>query len=315
MEDVVTAVDPSFRPVTRGCPCCAASAAQPILGSQPPAEAAGWEALAKSWAGFFQTKLFFTYHRCGSCGLLYCPTYFDEAQLGRLYGSMADNTAGLGADGTARTQQGYVDHLRHPVVDGDYLELGPDIGLFTQEFARRFDPQATRRYWLFEPNVAVHDELRRRMSGQRAEVRTTLLNMDEIPPQSLGAAVMIHVLDHLIDPRSVLRTLREKMRPGASLYVVTHNERSWLARALGRRWPAYCLQHPQLFEPKTMAALARQAGFEVTAVRRTTNYFPMAYLARHGLYAVGLNWPAIGRVRGPAIGLKLGNMMTIARAS
>jgi len=307
-------VDSPFRSDSRSCPCCQSNRAHPWLGSQPPAETAAWDAVAKSWAGFFQTKLFFTYHRCDSCGLLYCPTYFDEGQLAQLYGRMADNTAGLGAEGTARTQQGYVDHLRHPMGEGDYLELGPDIGLFTQEFARRFDVQAKRRYWLFEPNVAVHDELRRRMAGHRLEVRTALLNMDEIPARSLGAVVMIHVLDHLLDPLGVLRALREKMHPGASLYIVTHNERSLLARALGRKWPAFCLQHPQLFAPKTMMALARQAGFDVTEVRRTTNYFPMAYLVRHGLYAVGLDLPAIGRLRAPAVGLKLGNMMTVARA-
>lgn len=298
--------------VTRCCPGCGSARARAEAASRPPAEEARWEELQQCWAGFFQRKVFFTFARCQDCGLLYSPRYFSEAQLGRLYASMADNTAGLGAERMNRTQAGYVAGLSE-AAEGDFLELGPDIGLFTAAYAGRFDTSCRRRYWLYEPNVAVHDELRRRLRGHALEIRTQLMGYDEIPDGSLGVVVMIHVLDHLSDPQRVLSDLVRKLRPGGRIHIVTHNEGSLLARGLRARWPAFCLQHPQLFRPATITRLLKSAGLEVESIRRTTNYFPVPYLLRHGLYALGIDWPALGRLPAWEMGLKLGNIMTSGR--
>lgn len=298
--------------IIRCCPCCGSSRARAETASKPAAEIAGWEILQNCWAGFFQRKVFFTFARCEDCGLLYSPRYFSDEQLGRLYASMADNTAGLGAERMNRTQSGYVAGITE-AADGDFLELGPDIGLFTAAYARRFDPQCRRRYWLYEPNVAVHQELRRHLAGHTLELRTQLMGYEEIPDGSLGVVVMIHVLDHLLDPRRVLADLQRKLRPGGRIHIVTHNEGSLLARALGPRWPAFCLQHPQLFRPATITGLLQSVGLKVDSIRRTTNHFPIPYLIRHGLYAIGINWPGLSRLPAWEVGLKLGNIMTSGR--
>lgn len=299
----------------RSCPNCRRAASSNEINSTPKAENSSWTDLGQSWAGFFKSKLFFTYNRCVHCGLLYCPSYFTEEQLDALYASMADNTAGLGADKMVRTQAGYVSMIDGRDFNGDFLELGPDIGLFTLPYAQEFDKKKKRKYWLFEPNVLVHDALKNRMEGYDIAIRTTLTNMSEIPDGSLGSAVLVHVLDHLLDPLSVLRDLRKKMRPKAWIHIVTHNEKSLLARCLGVRWPAYCLQHPQLYNPATITALLSEAGYTVDIVQRTINYFPSGYLVRHGLFALGLNFPLLNRFLGFQIGLRLGNIMTSAQVA
>jgi len=282
--------------------------------SRPAAEEADWSALQQSWAGFFKKKIFFSFMRCKGCGMLYCRHYFTDEQLVQLYAHMADNTAGLGAEQTNVTQVGYVRLINDGSLTGDFLELGPDIGLFSLAYARSFDKGTGRKYWLFEPNESVHPELDRRMAGYCHEIRTEMTDFSSVPDGSIGTVAMIHVLDHLRDPLAVLRELKKKMHVGgARIHIVTHNERSALARVLKRRWPAYCLQHPQLFNPSSITELLKTAGFGEITVQRTMNYFPLGYLAKHGLYALGLNLRFLGRVPTPQVGLHLGNMLTSAR--
>ena len=95
-------------------------------------------------------------------------------------------------------------------------------------------------------------------------------------------------LDHLVEPQPLLRLLYGKLGPGGALLVVTHNQQSALARIFGARWPAYCLQHPQLYAPSSLEENLRRAGFDPVRVQPTTNHFPVMYLLRHLLFAARL---------------------------
>ena len=124
---------------------------------------------------------------------------------------------------------------------------------------------------------------------------------------------MIHVLDHLLDPISMLRQIRAKLKPSGALVIVTHNEASLLRRIMGVRWPPFCLQHPQLFNPASIRKMLEEAGYGKASVARSQNYFPISFMVRQAAYAAGFN---LGNVVLPSfpIGLKLGNIITLARA-
>jgi hypothetical protein len=86
-----------------------------------------------------------------------------------------------------------------------------------------------------------------------------------------------------------------------------------LARVLGRRWPPYTLQHPQLYSQRSIATLLQTSGFEVVESIKTTNYFPLPFLLRAGLTVFGLPERLVPEGTAPLLGLKLGNIGTIAR--
>jgi hypothetical protein len=139
-----------------------------------------------------------------------------------------------------------------------------------------------------------------------------MFGFSHVPDHSASTAVMIHVLDHLLDPIATLGEIRQKLKPGARLLLVTHDESSLLRRIFGWRWPAFCLQHPQIYSPQSMHKLLETAGFEVLDRRKTVNFFEISFLLRHLLWALGIKVqyaPSFWRL---TIGLKLGNMMTIA---
>lgn len=297
--------------IERSCPCCGSSPSTASAISAPVrAEDKDIDFLRPSWNGFFKEKTFFSYNRCEECGLLYAPTFFSDFQLQELYSQMPDNTAGLPITMLEKTQQGYFDIFRqYTRPGGGFLEIGPDIGLFTQACV---DADLFKHYWLFEPNRAVWKELEKRLVNKPHRIVADMFNFDAIPDNSLSAVVMIHALDHLVDPVAALKKLRPKLRSDAILLFVTHDESSLVAKVTQRGWPAYCLQHPHLFNPQSIAAMLDSAGYSTTAVKKTKNYFPIMYLFKHFLWAMGLrkiNVPSLNIFYLP---LKLGNIATIA---
>ncbi len=303
---------PSADLITRACACCESVKADPVVRSRPPAEEAPFPGIRDCWTGFFKEKLFFTYSRCRDCGLLYNQSYLSPEQTAELYGDMPENMSGVPAASLARTQRGYYDFFRRfSAPAGDYLEVGPDTGLFTQYVARE---STFVTHHLFEPNRAAHADLTQRMGDRPHRVHQCFMDFDAVADGSVAAVTMIHVLDHLLEPLDTLRRLRRTLVPGGLVMVVVHDESSLLARLLGPRWPAFCLQHPQLYQPATIRALFEQAGFRVLATERTVNHFPAAYLVQHLAYALKLGRLPALLPAAWSVPLKLGNFVTAATA-
>lgn len=298
----------------RPCPCCGAASDHATLGvaSPRPAERRPFGDLADRWHGIFKEKSFFTYKRCTTCGLLYNEEYFDSDQLSQLYGAMPENMSDVPASALSRTQRGYFREFeRHAKLSGDLLEIGPDNGLFVEHCVR---DGGFSQYWMFEPNIDVHGALRERLAGTTHRIVSSMFDLSDVPDGSISAAVMIHVLDHLTTPVTFLEAVREKMTSTGTLLIVTHDERSFLARLMGHRWPAYCLQHPHLFNRSSIREMLKRAGFTVAGTYPSTNHFPVTYLMQHVAFALGMN-VKVPMLESLQIGLKLGNMITIARPS
>lgn len=298
----------------RACPVCGRLPSGPKeMVTHPPAESIPYATLIEHWNGLFKNRVFFSYTRCEGCGVLFAPTFFDECQLQSLYRQMPPNMDVIPKEALSKTQFGYFKKLRkHSPLEGQYIEVGPDVGLFTRYCARmgKFS-----RYWLFEPNQAVRPALHQAVAGKPSTIIHDMFNIAAAPDKSVGAAVLIHVLDHLLNPAEVLTAIRSKLTADGVVLIVTHNESSVLRRLFGPRWPPFCLQHPELYNPKSMRALLKTTGFEVLEIARTINYFPVQFLARSLLWALGLRVETPPRMAGVTLGLKLGNMIAIAKPS
>ena len=263
------------------------------------------------WMGLFQDKSIFSYARCAKCGLLYAPVFFDESQLQELYANMPPNMDVVPTHVLSQTQAGYYEHLKSalPKARGSFLEIGPDVGLFTRHCAESnlFD-----KYWLFEPNQAVARQLKSLMSGRNHHISHENSDFSAVPNDSVSACIIIHVLDHLLNPRDTLVQLRAKMKPDSVMMIVTHDEGSLLPQLLGVKWPAYCLQHPQLYNRESIRSALADAGLRVAKQAKTTNVFPVSFLTKNLLWSLGVRrripefWPSM------VIGLKLGNILTLA---
>jgi SAM-dependent methyltransferase len=295
------------------CPCCGApgSATGRWIFSSPRAEDVGFGHHGSFLSGITPHRIFFSYLRCAECDAFYCPTYYSTDQLELLYERQPENMSDVPVGSRGRTQDGYLQILRrHSRMAGGLLEIGADIGLFAEACVRAGQ---FNKIWLTEPNQNAQADLRRRFAAQNATLVDAGSLTSEIPMGAISTAAMIHVLDHLPEPGSVLREVHHALEPGGVLMIVTHNVQSLLARVLRRRWPPFTLQHPQLFSPEGMRKLLASASFEVLEITRTTNYFPAAFLAHAGLTLIGLTASWLPQGLGPEIGVQLGNICTIAR--
>jgi Methyltransferase domain len=297
--------------LSRQCPICREHAQVKLEVSSPRhAEELGYEELTPYWNGFFKEKIFFSYVRCGKCELLYAPTFYRADQLEALYSQMPPNMDLVPMAALLKTQRGYFNKLKkYSSLEAGYIEVGPDIGIFTVNCSRegKFDA-----YWLCEPNKEVAGALAKTVGNNRYTIIEDMFGFSAIPNQSAGVAVMIQVLDHLLDPVATLTELRMKLLPDAKILLVTHNEQSLLRKIVEWRWPAFCLQHPQIYNPHSITKLLEKSGYKVESISRSTNYFQFSFLLKHLLWAFGIKVKSVPGIFNFTIGLKLGNMITIA---
>ena len=297
--------------LSRKCPICQDNPLCKIeIESNIRAEDLTYEELIPYWNGFFKEKIFFSYARCEKCQLLFAPIYYRSDQLEVLYGQMPPNMDVVPMQGLKKAQKGYFDKLKkYSALKNGCIEIGPDIGIFTMLCNRygHFDS-----YWLCEPNKEVVKELIKAVGNKSYTIIEDMYDFKIIPNQCASVAILIQVLDHLLDPVATLSELRTKLLPESKLLLVTHNENSLLRKIVGWKWPAFCLQHPQIYNPKSIKNLLEKSGYKVESISRTKNYFEISFLIKHLLWAFGFKVNSIPKFLNILIGLKLGNIITIA---
>lgn len=94
---------------------------------------------------------------------------------------------------------------------------------------------------------------------------------DSIADGSLDVVTLFHVLEHLTDPRSTLKQIHRKLRPGGLLVIEVPNWSSHMRRLRGLRWQFVLDHHVNHFTAGSLTSVVEKAGFERRAVefRRT----------------------------------------------
>jgi 2-polyprenyl-3-methyl-5-hydroxy-6-metoxy-1,4-benzoquinol methylase len=102
------------------------------------------------------------------------------------------------------------------------------------------------------------------------EVHTGDLASAAFPDASFDLLLLMHVIEHVPDPRGLLLECRRVLRPGGSLVVATPNAESRGHRRFGRHWRGLePPRHLTIFGPRGLLALARETGFLDAQVRTT----------------------------------------------
>jgi hypothetical protein len=298
--------------IFRKCPACDSDPPELAeIASEIEAENLLFEEAKRYWVGLFTLKSHFSYFRCQSCGLLFNKYYFDANQLSELYSNLEPNMHEVPRSLLLKTQKGYFDKFKkYSKLSGNYLEIGPDVGLFIESSPK--DSMNFERYYLYEPNISVHCELKKLLNNKTINLSTSLSGYKDIKNDSINDVVMIHVFDHMTDPYATLITLKEKMISGATLSIVTHDEGSLLRKIIKQKWPPFCMSHPQIYNEKSIKNILTRAGFTVRYCGKTKNFFSINYLVRHLLWLCGIKTREITLFGNLSIGLKLGNIITIS---
>jgi 2-polyprenyl-3-methyl-5-hydroxy-6-metoxy-1,4-benzoquinol methylase len=159
--------------------------------------------------------------------------------------------------------------LRHGPIR-DLLEIGCGPGYLLDE-ARRAGIAAVVGV---DPNPWAVEEARRRGLEVHAG------SIEAVPPgRAFDAAVMLDLLEHVSDPLPFLRRVRERLRPGGRVLIMTPNIRSVLARVSGRRWVSFKIpEHVHYYSPRSVRRLLEGSGFEVISIRGSGQYVTVAFM-------------------------------------
>jgi hypothetical protein len=224
---------------------------------------------------------------------------------------MPDNLMGEDKGTASKTQGGYVRWIIKKVKAVDsFLEIGPDVGLVCSKIVTHFRP---KRVSLVEPNVAIYEQLRSSVSN--VSELELVRDLKEVKSNSHNLIVGVHVLDHLLNPREDLGLLAELSTSSSKLVFVVHNEKSYLRRFLKGKWPPFCLQHPQIFNPETLKILLISSGWSLDNYSRTTNWWHLRNLIGTGLNIFGLPSGISRALPNVEIPTKLGNIIGMASPS
>jgi hypothetical protein len=295
----------------RACPLCRSNhiSSKAEVRAKFPAEEGSWEQVKDAFVGIRNDQIFFSFYRCLDCGLLYCPWYFTKEQLDALYSEMPDNTMGEDKRTASKTQSRYARKIVK--ISGNissFLEIGPDIGLVAKEVVTLANAQ---KVFMVEPNAAVHQELSQNLG--KSKHQEICADVEKLTENKFDLVVGIHVLDHLLSPKSDLAAVSGLSDTIQTASFVVHNEKSLLRKILREKWPPFCLQHPQLYNRKTLRKILETSGFSDYKITRTINYYHLNNLSSMLFRILGLpSWltKLVPHIELPFI---LGNIMITAR--
>jgi 2-polyprenyl-3-methyl-5-hydroxy-6-metoxy-1,4-benzoquinol methylase len=100
-----------------------------------------------------------------------------------------------------------------------------------------------------------------------ASVHVGSLPHADVSPSSLDVVTMWSSLEHVHQPREVVRSARDALKPGGLLIASVPNFASWPARTFGRAWYGLDLpRHLTHFTPESLTELLRRERFRVQRI-------------------------------------------------
>ena len=146
------------------------------------------------------------------------------------------------------------------------------------------------------PNIAATA----RAAGLK--VHQGLLEELHFPAGSFDAAALFEVMEHLREPRTLLRECHRILKPGGVLVISTGNAASWTAAVMGSRWDYFDMAkdggHISFFSPASVRRLAASCGYAVARIETARVKFHEKTGTAPWLYTAGkivaelLNVPA-----------------------
>lgn len=250
------------------CPICNSRSRTVLYGPKLPAK---FDEMAppSPYAAHYQIN------RCVNCGLTFSSPVMDDRGVSRLYEDSSETNVSPGEEDNVRRTMMLYYRLAAPHLRDRHrmLDVGCDMG-FMLEAAKT---DGFKELHGIEP-VSSARRIAEAIEG--TTISDKFFEQTDYPADYFDLITLIHVLDHLYDPRMVLQQALKNLRPEGLVLAVVHNVRSLLGLVLGERFPIFNLYHHYFFNKNTLAELFRRQGFEVVKVKATRNCYSLGFFAQ-----------------------------------
>jgi SAM-dependent methyltransferase len=153
---------------------------------------------------------------------------------------------------------------------GRLLEIGCAYGFFLDEARRFYDVAGLE---IAEAAVTFcRDRGLCVVNGVAEESTLTQFGMVDV-------IVMLDVIEHLTDPRSILALCRQRLNPGGIIVITTGDFASLHARLAGRNWRLMTPpQHQWFFTPESIRRLSHAVGLKLATCDHPWKLVPLALI-------------------------------------
>jgi SAM-dependent methyltransferase len=207
---------------------------------------------------------------CNKCGMLYANPVLLQESLAEAYKD-ASFDSGVESRLAAITYRAILEpHLAALPSRNSALDIGAGDGAFLEELLALGFQNVTG----VEPSEAP---IAAAKPSVRGYLKCGVFAAEQFPPESLDLVTCFQVIEHVWDPVKIAADARALLKPGGLFLIVAHNRRAFSARMMGTKSPIFDIEHLQLFDRSTGAALMRTAGFESVAIRSLRNKYPINY--------------------------------------
>ncbi len=185
----------------------------------------------------------------------------------------------------------------HDIAPGRLLDVGCGSGYYLNEMRELG--------WSVEG--LDPDENAVKVSRERygLKVRQGTLEDLRLDSQSFEAITVNHVLEHILDPFSLVRECHRILKPGGLLLVSCPNPQGLGHRIFRERWQHFDTpRHVYLFSAENLRRIAFSCGFGEVKVRTSIRGAREAFL--HGLVGEECRWKGRGNLR-----TRVGNLAAV----
>src|SRR5882757_1183087 len=207
---------------------------------------------------------------CKGCGMLYANPVLQQESLAEAYKD-ASFDSGVESRLAAVTYRAILEpHLPALPSRNSALDIGAGDGAFLEELlALGFQSVAG-----VEPSEAPIAAAKPTVRGY---LKCGIFDAEQFAAESLDLITCFQVIEHVWDPVKIAADAHALLKPGGLFVIVAHNRRAFSAQILGTKSPIFDIEHLQLFDRSTGAALMRTAGFESIAISSLRNRYPINY--------------------------------------
>jgi cyclopropane fatty-acyl-phospholipid synthase-like methyltransferase len=245
----------------------------------------------------------------------------DDSVLAAIYndgyflGEQSDRAAERRSRMKSATGALYLDALAGFVCleNASLLEIGCGHGEVLMEGRKRGWQVSGVEISAHAAQVANH-----RLKGPAVRVGS----IEELPPERFDAILAADVIEHVRDPKSFLKRIRELVTPGGVVVLITPSLDSWMRRFLRSRWMEYKVEHLYYFSTRSIRLLLEECGFGEIRISPSRKVLTFDYIWRHfDRFRVPLLSPLIGvsrraipdRIAYRHLRVCAGGLMAIAR--
>jgi SAM-dependent methyltransferase len=259
-----------FELVNRACPACGSTSSKPFADANIDPEALNAFAFASRKLPEY---MHYALVVCQACDLLYANPAPDQKSLEAAYHDAAFDASEEARDAGVtygRFLRGICKRL--PDRSGA-LDIGTGDGAFLEQLVSHGFSDVVGVEPSAAPVRAAKPELRRL-------IRHSPFRAADFTPSSLRLVTCFQTIEHVYDPLALARDSFALLKPGGAFFIVCHDRRALLARAMGLKSPIFDIEHLQLFSPESIKRLFERAGFSKVFVHTVVNSYPINYWAR-----------------------------------